>query len=710
MKILSISIDQAICDPGSSVARRQIAYFQDQEAYIVVLAVGASEKRTLVPGITVERIGGRSKSEVFCRGIVRLIKLSKECIFDVVTSQDATYSGYCAWLFARMQHVPFVVQLHGDYLDNPLWIRQKWSHRVLNVLSKRVVHAAQGVRCVSERLRHQVVERFGVPLNRTISLPICTDLSIFSPIGSRHDNGPYVLFVGRLHEEKEPMLLCDVMIPLLKEKKDLKLAIAGKGALREAMEKRFASEGVQSQVLFLGQQSSAAELAAWYRSAICLIHPSSWEGWGMVMIESMACGCPVVTTDTGCAGEAVRNGENGFVVPIGDVSGLRESVRRFLDDEVERKRFSENAVLEAARWNFVDHAKDQAKYFAQVIQSEKKKCRLLITVQAVDLDDPLMGFFHGWLVAASKQFDQITVLALRVGRSRLPSNVVVIPLRPNKSRSRWLVFFMLLKESWGCRAHYDAVFVRGDIQYLLLAGWLWRILGKRIVFWYAHYTSRTSGLRFAPWIANQVVTSVPAACTLPGVRSIGQAIDVSRFVLPHVHEAAFGTVLIFGRISPIKRVPWMIEKVAAASPESMNQITIVGRAMDDQERDRLRTILQVNGAKWEDRDIRNEDAPELFRLADIYINATPGSLDKTIVEAMMSGLVVVASSPGYGDMLPPLLAWLNPSDEKFGSAVVRVMGLSASQRHQIGVTLRQVAMDLHGQDEQIIRLRGILCG
>lgn len=712
MKILSISIDRTVCDPASSAARRQVAYFQGHEARIIALASGSSTEIVLAPSIVVERIGGRSKPWIFIRALVRMFTLSCGEKIEIVTSQDASYSGFLAWLFSRLHHVPFIVQLHGNYLDNPQWIKQKKSHGLLNALSKWIVRRADGVRCVSERLRRQVVAEFGVSTERTFSMPICTDLSVFSPQGERKEDGPYVLFVGRLHEEKEPFLLCDIMIPLLQQDPALKLVIAGTGHLRDAIEQRFVSVGLQQQVVFAGHLAPT-DLAVWYRSATCLLHPSSWEGWGMVMIEAMACGCPVVTTDTGCAGEAVRNNENGFIVPIADESGLRESVRMLLYDADLRRRFSEASIVEAVQWDFADHTSDLVRYAEHVLQRATSKRRLLVTVQAVDLDDALMGFFHEWLVAASTQFDTITVLALRVGRYQLPANITVIPLRPKESRSRWTALLMVWRESWKRRKEYNAVFVRGDVQYVIIAGWLWRLLGKRVILWYAHYIVNPWVLP-ASLVAHTIATSVPEACASPFVHaiSIGQAISSDRFVMreretPHDRVQ----IITLGRVTRVKRIEELMESFLHADGEKWGTMQIVGPRPDRAYEQELQHVIQEHPSQihWGPSVVPYDEIPKFLCMFDIQFSACEASLDKVIVESMLCGVIPIVATDGLRHSLPESLHWLIAKDDSTRvKALKKIVSLSTEERWLLRTRLRDIAMKTHTVTAQIARLISLI--
>lgn len=327
---------------------------------------------------------------------------------------------------------------------------------------------------------------------------------------------------------------------------------------------------------------------------------------------------------------------------------------------------------------------------------------ILVCVEAVDAADPLMGYFTPWLRALAQQA-RVTAFALRVSDPppALAPDAVVVPLRPRASGSRAAVVRTLLVESWKRRNTYDAVFVRGYPEYVVLAGWLWRLLGKRVVLFYAHYRSDLRWLRPASWFADAVLTSVPGACALPQAVPIGQGVDASRFPAPHVHVAGETRLLMLGRVSPVKRVDWAVAQLAAADPGAAHRLTVFGKETDAGAAAALGAACTASGAAWERRDVSPADVPGILARHDVFLNATPGSLDKTIVEAMLAGLVVVASSPGYGACLPDELAWLHPADAGFGAAAARAAGLAPEARAAIGMRLRAIARERHSQEHQM---------
>src|SRR3989344_551624 len=128
--------------------------------------------------------------------------------------------------------------------------------------------------------------------------------------------------------------------------------------------------------------------------------------------------------------------------------------------------------------------------------------RLLICTQAVDRNDPVLGFFHRWIEEFSPHAEKVTVICLRKGEYDLP-NIEVIAL---SERGRLLRAIELLSIVFRRRREYDTVFVHMNPEYIVAAGWLWRILGKKVALWYAH-KSVDLKLRIATTFAHIICTA-----------------------------------------------------------------------------------------------------------------------------------------------------------------------------------------------------------
>ena len=116
------------------------------------------------------------------------------------------------------------------------------------------------------------------------------------------------------------------------------------------------------------------------------------------------------------------------------------------------------------------------------------KKRLLIVTQKVDRDDPILGFFHDWIAEFSKHFKSIVAICLMKGKYDLPGNVAILSLGKEKWRSKAKYVFLLFYFSLRYFNRYDAVFVHMNEEYVVLAGWLWKLMGKKVYMWRNHHS------------------------------------------------------------------------------------------------------------------------------------------------------------------------------------------------------------------------------
>jgi glycosyltransferase involved in cell wall biosynthesis len=115
------------------------------------------------------------------------------------------------------------------------------------------------------------------------------------------------------------------------------------------------------------------ELINEYNSAVVTVLPSIIEIFPLVVLESMACGTPVICTDAGGMPEIVEDGENGFIVPLNDPKRLEEKIRYFLENPDESKRMGENArkrILEDFTWDAV--ARRCIEGYSELLNEERK--------------------------------------------------------------------------------------------------------------------------------------------------------------------------------------------------------------------------------------------------------------------------------------------------------------------------------------------------
>lgn len=291
--------------------------------------------------------------------------------------------------------------------------------------------------------------------------------------------------------------------------------------------------------------------------------------------------------------------------------------------------------------------------------------KLLIVTQAVDTEDPVLGFFARWIEEFAKHAERVEVICLKEGKHALPANVRVYSLGKERGASRVKYVFNFYRHIWHLRHNYDAVFVHMNPEYIMLGGLLWRLWGKRVAFWYTHKNVDLK-LCVAVLFAHVVMTASKESFRLssPKVRVVGHGIDMAQFAaIPHVHrEEGTLRVLTIGRLSATKRLMEMFAAldVLAARGEHFTFIVagVPATGSDEAYEKQVRHELlerpyaaQVHflGA------VSHADIPKLLAAHDVFLNlSTTGSMDKAVLEALVAGMPAVTTNEAFRDLLLPL--------------------------------------------------------
>lgn len=152
-------------------------------------------------------------------------------------------------------------------------------------------------------------------------------------------DGLTLVFAGRLTAAKA----LDVALAALAEVEAVALVIVGDGPDRGALEEAAVARGLASRVSFLGPQSRERVLELFHAADAALLS-STWENFPHAVVEALAVGTPVLATAVGGVPEVVRDGENGLLVPPGDIPALAGAIRRYRDDGALRERLRAGAV------------------------------------------------------------------------------------------------------------------------------------------------------------------------------------------------------------------------------------------------------------------------------------------------------------------------------------------------------------------------------
>ncbi|MCP9797954.1 MULTISPECIES: glycosyltransferase family 4 protein [Cyanophyceae] len=177
--------------------------------------------------------------------------------------------------------------------------------------------------------------------------------------GGHDDTGHLLLYIGRLSAEKQ----IERIRPVLEAMPQARLALVGDGPHRQQLERHFDGTATTFVGYLAGQ-----ELASAYASGDAFLFPSSTETLGLVLLEAMAAGCPVVGANRGGIPDIVSDGVNGCLYDPDQPASLTTAVQRLLGDPAARRQLRLAAREEAERWGWAGATAQLQGYYRQVLQ------------------------------------------------------------------------------------------------------------------------------------------------------------------------------------------------------------------------------------------------------------------------------------------------------------------------------------------------------
>ena len=257
-------------------------------------------------------------------------------------------------------HLPQYLQHYGlGMLEGLLWELLKVSHNQaqLNLCTSTAMMqelTAHGIERVDLWQRGVDTELFHPDL-------ACEEMR--SRLSQGHPQSPLLLYVGRLSAEKE----IERIKPVLEAIPNSHLALVGDGPHRLALEKHFAGTNTH----FVGYLTGR-DLGAAFACADAFIFPSRTETLGLVLLEAMAAGCPVVAANSGGIVDIVTSGVNGYLFDPEDERGALAATQRLLEQKQEREIIRKNARLEAQKWGWAAATRQLQTYYTAV-KSESRE-------------------------------------------------------------------------------------------------------------------------------------------------------------------------------------------------------------------------------------------------------------------------------------------------------------------------------------------------
>ncbi len=324
--------------------------------------------------------------------------------------------------------------------------------------------------------------------------------------------------------------------------------------------------------------------------------------------------------------------------------------------------------------------------------------RLLITTQAIDRNDPIMGFFHNWVAELARHFEHIHVICLKEGEHDLPPNVQVHSLGKEHGENRLKYLRLFFLYAWTLRHEYDVVFSHMNPHYIVSAGWLWTVLGKRMFFWRNHAKMNVL-TRIAAFFSHRVFYTSPFACTRVFKHALQMPVGIdTRVFMPDTSVVRKEhSVLLLGRLSPVKRPEIFMEAAAYLQAYDFHSY---GDDMTPARAYARELNKKAGGRVTFHPAIPNHETPKVYSAFDVYVNLTPdGSMDKTVLEAAACGALVLVANRSYETYVPSECMIQESSPRALSEGIRKLAEMPESQKSAYRNQLRDMVEREHSLEK-----------
>lgn len=295
------------------------------------------------------------------RDLLALAPTLADEAFDLIHVHTPFTAHYAGVALGRRLGLPVVATYHTlfeEYVHHYIrWLPRRWLRLAARRLSVQQCHQLDALVAPSHAMQ-QALTRYGVT---TPTQVIATGLALESFCQPK-DNSDFrahydlpqevrlLLYVGRVAFEKNIDFLIDMLPRVLAKHPNTRLIITGEGPAHDTLVRRAQEVGVADSVLFLGYLDRQGSLQAAYRAADIFVFASRTETQGLVLLEAMALGTPVVSTAMMGTLDVLKEGE-GCLIAEDNHDGFATKVNQLLSDEALHQQLTKRAQTYAASWH-----------------------------------------------------------------------------------------------------------------------------------------------------------------------------------------------------------------------------------------------------------------------------------------------------------------------------------------------------------------------
>jgi 1,2-diacylglycerol 3-alpha-glucosyltransferase len=316
---------------------------------------------------------------------------------DVIHTHHPILLGQTAARTAAEFGLPLVFTFHTKYWEYTHYISfpqetiQKFLQNPIhmNRWLKHFMQKCQHIIIPSVSMKDFLVREYGLEGRYTV-VPTGTNLESFRRADGktfRKEKGwqdeVILISVGRLAAEKNWETLLQAFAKVYPEHHDLRLVLIGDGPARESLQALASELGIAARITFTGSVPFE-EIPAYLKAADAFSFASITEVQGLVTIEAMAAGLPIVAVDGSGTRDIVEHAKQGFLVE-NDADALAKGLHELLSDPQQMKRFSHNALKKAKAFDVDQLSKQMISVYEQAIQDKREE--LYVTLRAEEVPE-----------------------------------------------------------------------------------------------------------------------------------------------------------------------------------------------------------------------------------------------------------------------------------------------------------------------------------
>lgn len=349
MNVLQIGLDKSLLKDKEMILDNTIDRMIILSEYIsnlfIAVLVPKNEKeieKNISKKIKVFSVPSTGKIPSLLKAYKICSRICKERNIDVISTQEPFICGLIGYMLKIRYKIPLNIQLHGEFIDDDLWIKQRKTNYFWNWLAKRLLKKADTIRTVNNDISEKI-QKCGINPKKIYTFPVFMDVGNFDHVTELpivDGNKPTILFVGFFRKLKGIDILILSANEVLKKIPDCVFVLVGDGPERSYLEELTHKLGISDNIIFIGE-IPYENLPNYYKNCDIFVLPSRSESWGRVVLEALVNEKPVIVSDACAIADFVVLNELGLSFPVDNALELSNNIIFLLANREIAKKMGE---------------------------------------------------------------------------------------------------------------------------------------------------------------------------------------------------------------------------------------------------------------------------------------------------------------------------------------------------------------------------------